>query len=143
MGRVTRDGEDKVANEFEVEQESHSQTKGAFIMSGKNTAIFGIYPTYSSVDHGVQALKDAGFRNTDISVLFPQNVGSKDFAHEHDTKAPEGAATGAGTGAVVGGALDGWSASARWPFLASGLSSLPARSLQLSRAWEWGAQWAE
>jgi hypothetical protein len=59
------------------------------------------------VDHGVQALKDDGFRNTDISVLFPQNVGSKDFAHEHDTKAPEGAATGGGTGAVVGGAF-GW-----------------------------------
>lgn len=76
-------------------------------MSGKNTAVFGIYPTYPSVENSVQALKDAGFRSTDISVLFPQNTGSKDFAHEHDTKAPEGAATGAGTGAVVGGTL-GW-----------------------------------
>jgi len=76
-------------------------------MSGKNTAVFGIYSTHSGVENGVQALKDAGFRSTDISVLFPQNVGSKDFAHEHDTKAPEGAAAGAGTGAVVGGAL-GW-----------------------------------
>src|ERR1700732_1979963 len=76
-------------------------------MAGKNTAVFGIYSTYSDVENGVDALKDAGFRNTDISVLFPENVGSKDFAHEHDTKAPEGAATGAGTGAVVGGAL-GW-----------------------------------
>ena len=76
-------------------------------MAGKNTAVFGIYPTYSSVEHGVQALKDAGFRNTDISVLFPENEGSKDFAHEKDTKAPEGAAAGAGTGAVLGGAL-GW-----------------------------------
>jgi hypothetical protein len=73
----------------------------------KNTAVFGIYPAYSSVENGVQALKDAGFRNTDISVLLPENVGSKDFAHVHDTKAPEGAATGAGTGAVIGGTL-GW-----------------------------------
>src|ERR1700693_707922 len=73
----------------------------------KNTAVFGIYPSYSSVENGVQALKDADFRNTDISVLLPENVGSKDFAHVHDTKAPEGAAAGAGTGAVVGGAL-GW-----------------------------------
>lgn len=73
----------------------------------KNIAVFGIYPTYSGVESGVEALKAAGFRNTDISVLLPENVGSKDFAHEHDTKAPEGAATGAGTGAVVGGAL-GW-----------------------------------
>src|SRR6202163_3812411 len=73
----------------------------------KNTAVFGIYPSYSSVESGVNALKAAGFRNTDISVLLPENVGSKDFSHEHNTKAPEGAATGAGTGAVLGGAL-GW-----------------------------------
>jgi hypothetical protein len=74
---------------------------------GKNTAVFGIYPTYATVENGVDSLKAAGFRNTDISVLFPENVGSKDFAHEKGTKAPEGAATGAGTGAVIGGAL-GW-----------------------------------
>jgi hypothetical protein len=76
-------------------------------MAGKNTAVFGIYPTYSAVERAVQALKDAGFRNTDISVLFPENVGTKDFAHQKGTKAPEGATTGAGTGAVIGGAL-GW-----------------------------------
>jgi hypothetical protein len=74
-------------------------------MAGKNTAVFGIYPTYVSVESGVQALQAAEFRNEDISVLMPENVGSKDFAHEKGTKAPEGAATGAGTGAVVGGAL--------------------------------------
>lgn len=76
-------------------------------MAGKNTAVFGIYPDYPSVEFGVQALKDEGFRNTDISVLFPENLGNKDFAHEKSTEAPEGAATGAGTGAVVGGVL-GW-----------------------------------
>jgi hypothetical protein len=76
-------------------------------MAGKNTAVFGIYPAYASVENGVDALRAAGFRNTDISVLFPENVGSKDFAHEKGTKAPEGATAGAGTGAVVGGAL-GW-----------------------------------
>jgi len=76
-------------------------------MAGKNTAVFGIYPSYASVENGVDSLKAAGFRSTDISVLFPENVGSKDFAHEKGTKAPEGAATGAGSGAVVGGAL-GW-----------------------------------
>ena len=47
------------------------------------------------------------FRNTDISVLLPENEGTKDFAHEKQTKAPEGAAAGAGTGAVLGGTL-GW-----------------------------------
>src|ERR1700683_1363254 len=76
-------------------------------MAGKNTAVFGIYPEYASVENGVDALKAAGFRNTDISVLFPENVGTKDFAHKKETKAPEGAATGGTTGAVIGGGL-GW-----------------------------------
>lgn len=71
------------------------------------TAVFGIYPTYSSVESGVDALKTAGFPSADISVLLPESVGSKDFAHEKGTKAPEGATTGAGTGAVTGGVL-GW-----------------------------------
>jgi len=76
-------------------------------MAGKNTAVFGIYAAYSAVDAAVDALRAAGFRNTDISVMFPENVGTKDFAHEKGTKAPEGATTGAGTGAVLGGAV-GW-----------------------------------
>ena len=76
-------------------------------MAGKNTAVFGIYPTYASLEAGVDALKAEGFRNTDISVLFPENAGTKDFAHEKGTKAPEGAAAGAGTGAAIGGSL-GW-----------------------------------
>lgn len=76
-------------------------------MAGKNTAVFGIYPDYASVENGVDALKAAGYRNTDISVLFPENVGTKDFAHKKETKAPEGAATGAGAGALIGGGL-GW-----------------------------------
>ena len=76
-------------------------------MAGKNTAVFGIYPTYANMEAGMEALKDAGFRNTDISVLLPENVGSKDFVHQKATKAPEGAVAGAGTGIVAGGVL-GW-----------------------------------
>src|SRR5260221_5642714 len=76
-------------------------------MAGKNTAVFGIYPTYASVERAVDALRVAGFRSTDISVLFPENVGTKDFAVKKGTKAPEGATAGAGTGAVIGGTL-GW-----------------------------------
>src|SRR6202795_1785643 len=76
-------------------------------MAGKTTAVFGIYPNYASVENGVDGLKAAGFSNRDISVLFPQSAGSKDFAHEKGTKAPEGASGGAGTGVVLGGAL-GW-----------------------------------
>jgi len=76
-------------------------------MAGKNTAAFGIYRDRATVERAVDRLKAAGYRNTDISVLFPQNTGTKDFAHEKNTKAPEGATTGAGTGAIVGGTL-GW-----------------------------------
>src|ERR1700729_3498873 len=76
-------------------------------MAGKNTAVFGIYPNRTVVDNAVDALKVAGFSNSDISVLFPENEGTKDFAHEKNTKAPEGASTGAGTGAILGGGL-GW-----------------------------------
>jgi hypothetical protein len=76
-------------------------------MAGKNTAVFGIYPAYGTVENGVNALQEAGFRNTDISVLFPENEGTKDFAHKKETKSHEGATTGATTGAIVGGGL-GW-----------------------------------
>ena len=76
-------------------------------MAGKNTAVFGIYRDYAGVEEAVDTLKAAGFRNTDISVLFPENVGTKDFALRKETKAPEGATAGAGTGAVIGGGL-GW-----------------------------------
>src|SRR5438309_1352166 len=76
-------------------------------MAGKNTAVFGIYRDQTGVENAVDALKAAGFRNTDISVLFPENEGTKDFAHEKHTKAPEGTATGATSGAVIGGGL-GW-----------------------------------
>jgi hypothetical protein len=76
-------------------------------MAGKKTAVFGIYTDRASVDQAVEALKAAGFSNNDVSALFPENKGTKDFAHEKSTKAPEGATTGAGTGALLGGGL-GW-----------------------------------
>jgi len=72
-----------------------------------NKAVFGLYTTRRQVENAVDELKAQGFRNTDISVLLPENVGTKDFAHEKGTKAPEGMATGATSGAVIGGAL-GW-----------------------------------
>ena len=76
-------------------------------MSGRNTAVFGIYPDHESVSNAVESLKHAGFRNTDISVLFPEIAGSKDLGHEKHTTAPEGAVAGASSGAIIGGAL-GW-----------------------------------
>jgi hypothetical protein len=76
-------------------------------MGAKNIAVFGIYPDQLTAEDAVDNLKDAGFRNTDISVLFPDNQGTKDFAHEKHTKAPEGAVAGGSSGAIIGGAL-GW-----------------------------------
>jgi hypothetical protein len=92
----------------------------------KSKAAFGIYPTLDSLQAGVAALETRGFRTTDISVLYPESLGTKDFKHTKATKAPEGATAGAATGAVVGGGL-AWLAAAGaitipgiGPFLAAG-----------------------
>ncbi len=77
-------------------------------MDYKNIAVYGIYPSRAGVENAVVQLRNAGFRNSDISILFPdEGNATKEFAVEKGTKAPEGASTGAGTGAVLGGAL-GW-----------------------------------
>lgn len=73
----------------------------------KNVAVFGIYRDRLQVERAVDVLKNAGFSSGDVSVLFPDKEGTRSFAHEKDTKAPEGATAGAGAGAVVGGTL-GW-----------------------------------
>lgn len=70
-------------------------------------AIFCITSTEYQAENIISELKVSGFSDEDISVLFPDKTGTKDFAHEHHTKAPEGAAAGASTGGVVGGTL-GW-----------------------------------
>jgi hypothetical protein len=70
-------------------------------------SVFCLADSDTQAEMIVSNLKAANFSNNDISVLFPDKSGTKDFAHEQHTKAPEGAATGAGTGGVVGGVL-GW-----------------------------------
>jgi len=92
----------------------------------KNTAVFGIYSSELNAGEAVDRLRQAGFRNTDVSILYSDNVGNKDLAHEKNTKAPEGATAGASAGALVGGAV-GWLASAGLlaipglgPFVAAG-----------------------
>jgi hypothetical protein len=70
-------------------------------------SVFCITTSREQADRIVDQLKEANFSNNDISVLFPDKGTTRDFAHEKNTKAPEGAATGAGTGGVIGGAL-GW-----------------------------------
>ncbi len=74
-------------------------------MAGTNTAVFGIFANRGMAEEAVDRLIANGFRNEDISVLLQDNVGTKDFAHEKHTKAPEGTAAGAVTGGVIGGAI--------------------------------------
>ncbi|HYG34179.1 MAG TPA: DUF3341 domain-containing protein [Clostridia bacterium] len=70
-------------------------------------AVFCLARDEAQASRIVDDLKNAGFSNNDISVLLPDKSGTRDFAHEKHTKAPEGAITGAGTGGLAGGAL-GW-----------------------------------
>jgi uncharacterized membrane protein len=68
---------------------------------------------YCLVDSGPQAesaveqLKDAAFSSQDISVIMPDDSGTRFLAPEFTSKAPEGAVAGASTGGVIGGVL-GW-----------------------------------
>jgi hypothetical protein len=70
-------------------------------------AVFCTVKTTSLASAIVDRLKDAGFRAKDVSVLAPNKDGTRDFAVDNETKAPEGAVAGAGTGALLGGGL-GW-----------------------------------
>lgn len=68
-------------------------------------SVVGIVHTRVEAETLVDALKSAGFVDNNISVLFPDKEGTKDFAHDNSTKAPEGAVTGATTGGAIGGTL--------------------------------------
>jgi hypothetical protein len=96
-----------------------------FGKKGRNS-VFGIFNDRVTLERAVDSLKNHNFRNSDISVLMQSKEGTKDFAVEKHTKAPEGATAGAATGAVAGGAL-GWLVGAGalaipglGPFLAAG-----------------------
>jgi hypothetical protein len=70
-----------------------------------STAVFCIAPSEAIANNIVARLKDTGFSDSDISVLCPDKSSTRDFAHEKNTKVPEGATAGAGAGGVVGGTL--------------------------------------
>jgi hypothetical protein len=60
----------------------------------RNTSVIGIYEDPTTVSGAISVLHNAGYRTTDISVLSSDDRGSKDFAHEEHSKAPNGAAVG-------------------------------------------------
>lgn len=74
-------------------------------MTGKKTAVFGIYRTIGQAEQSVNRFIAAGFAQDDISVLLPDNDSTREFAHQKDTKAPEGATTGVTAGGAIGGAI--------------------------------------
>jgi len=71
----------------------------------KKTAVFGLYPSVADAERTVDALVGAGFSNSDVSVLMADRQGTKDFAHEKQTKAPEGTTAGVAAGGTIGGTL--------------------------------------
>jgi len=73
----------------------------------KNKAVFGIYRTQSGLENAVQMLRDGSFSSSDVAVLLPESVSSRELGTQKASKAPEGATAGAGSGAVLGGIL-GW-----------------------------------
>ena len=72
-------------------------------MANKNTAVFGIYPTPLAAETAVDQLVQAGFSDQDVSVLMSDIDATREFAHEKNTKAPEGTAVGVTAGGIVGG----------------------------------------
>jgi hypothetical protein len=68
-------------------------------------AVIGIVATEAQAGYIIGELRAAGFNSNDISALLPDQRGTRDFAHEHNTKAPEGAITGVGVGGALGGTL--------------------------------------
>jgi hypothetical protein len=74
-------------------------------MQNKKTAVFGIYQTSAQAERAVDDLVRAGFPSADVSVLLQDYRGTRDFAHQKDTKAPEGTTTGVTAGGIVGGTL--------------------------------------
>ncbi len=68
-------------------------------------AVIGIVETETQAQAVVELLQGSGVNRDNISVLLPDRRGTRDFAHEHHTKAPEGAIAGVGVGGAVGGAI--------------------------------------
>lgn len=70
-----------------------------------NKAVIGLAATQEQAEKIVTDLQAAGFSRDDISALFPDKKGTRDFAHEQNTKAPEGAVAGASAGGAIGGTI--------------------------------------
>ena len=87
--------------------ETSAHTGRSASRTDANISVYGVYRDQDKVREAVESLKAEGFTDEDISVLFPEQDNTQRFAVEHNTKAPEGAATGGATGVIAGGVI-GW-----------------------------------
>lgn len=71
----------------------------------RHKAVIGLVDTQASAETIVDALVENNYPHSDISVLFADHRGAREFAHENNTKAPEGAVVGASAGSAIGGTL--------------------------------------
>jgi hypothetical protein len=71
----------------------------------KNKTVIAIVDSEAQAEQIISSLQAAGIAPSDVSALLPDKRGTKDFAHEHNTKAPEGAVVGAAGGGALGGTL--------------------------------------
>src|SRR5260370_17335066 len=74
-------------------------------MPRNNTVGCGIYSKTAAAEHAVDTLAKSGFPISDISLLVPETLGSREMGTQKASKAPEGAAAGATSGALLGGTL--------------------------------------
>jgi hypothetical protein len=114
----------------QVRQFFAASKRGSLAMPG---SVCGVYATKDSMEGAVQAMKDAGFSSSQVSVLFPDSgevdqslSESGELVAVENTKGPQGVAAGAASGAMLGGVL-GWLVGAGalvipgiGPFLAAG-----------------------
>src|SRR6187455_340956 len=74
-------------------------------MANKKTSVFAIFPSVSQAERAVDALVRDTFTNDDVSVLLADSEATRSFAHEKQTKAPEGTTAGVAAGGAIGGTL--------------------------------------
>jgi hypothetical protein len=74
-------------------------------MLASNTTVFGIYPDFVTLRTSVDSLKALGFRDDDISVLFPERAVSRTLPMEAEPAATEPEETEPEIEPLIGGNL--------------------------------------
>jgi hypothetical protein len=73
----------------------------------KTVTVYGVSLSRSSAEFTVDVLKEGGFMNSDVSVLFSSKSNTKEFAEENSTGTIDPKGSSAATGAAMGGVF-GW-----------------------------------